>query len=242
MVLSSWCPSQHTHTLTMPISSTGLENFYVFLFPGWTDCCFTNRNLHIGWSRYSNGGCHESWEILRIFPILLKWQWPCKVANSSGPTRIYCSNYPSIGEYCPIALAGSATRWIYSFDTNIMQQWCVFYAQDIFQPNIRRRDTYSWDGLIHLGDWMKSWPFPPSLAWQSFSHQLQPGMMCGLATVVLSPHTLLEQIQRVYFKYLPLLNVNCHIDLLWRLIPERYQGLGMANYALVSLALKLSFL
>ncbi len=91
-------------------------------------------------------------------------------------------------------------------------------------------------------NWMKSPPLPPSLAWQCFTHQLQPGMMWGLATVVLSPHKLLEQFQRVYFKCLPLVNVSCHIDLLWRLIPERYQGLGMANYALVSLASNLSFL
>ncbi len=66
--------------------------------------------------------------------------------------------------------------------------------------------------------------------------------MWGIATVVMSPHKLLKQFQGVYFRCLPLLNVNCHIDLLWRLIPEEYQGLGMANYALVSLASKLSFL
>ena len=36
--------------------------------------------------------------------------------------------------------------------------------------------------------------------------------------------------------------MNCHIELPWRLIPERYQGLGMANFALVSLASKLSYL
>ncbi len=36
--------------------------------------------------------------------------------------------------------------------------------------------------------------------------------------------------------------MNCHIDLPWRLILEQYQGLGMANYALVSLASKLSSL
>ena len=36
--------------------------------------------------------------------------------------------------------------------------------------------------------------------------------------------------------------MNCHIDLPWQLIPERYKGLGMVNYALVSLASKLSFL
>jgi hypothetical protein len=89
-------------------------------------------------------------------------------------------------------------------------------------------------------NWMKSCPLPSSLAWQSFTHQLQPGMMWDLATVVLSPHNFLEQFQRVYFKCLLLLNVNCHIYLPRRLIPERYQGLGMANYALVSLASKLS--
>jgi hypothetical protein len=35
--------------------------------------------------------------------------------------------------------------------------------------------------------------------------------------------------------------VNCHINLLWHLILEQYQGLQMTNYALISLASKLSF-
>jgi hypothetical protein len=91
-------------------------------------------------------------------------------------------------------------------------------------------------------DWIKSHPLPPDLAWKSFTHQLQPGMMWGIATVIMSPHKLMEQFQRVYFRCLPLLNMNCHIGVPWRLIPEQYQGLGMANYALVSLASKLSFL
>jgi hypothetical protein len=67
-------------------------------------------------------------------------------------------------------------------------------------------------------------------------------MMWGIATVVISPHKLLKQFQQVYFRCLLLLNVNCHIELPWRLIPEQYQGLGMANYALVSLASTLSYL
>jgi hypothetical protein len=91
-------------------------------------------------------------------------------------------------------------------------------------------------------DWIKSHSLPPDLAWKSLTHQLQPGMMSGSATVVMSPHRLLKQFQRVYFRCLPSLNMNCHIDLSWRLVPEQYQGLGMANYALVSLASKLSFL
>jgi hypothetical protein len=95
---------------------------------------------------------------------------------------------------------------------------------------------YTW------ADRIRSRSLSPDLAWKSFTHQLQPGMMWGIATVVMSPHRFLKQFQQVYFRCLPLLNVNCHIELSWRLIPEQYQGLGMANYALVPLASKLSYL
>jgi hypothetical protein len=67
-------------------------------------------------------------------------------------------------------------------------------------------------------------------------------MMWGIATIVMSPKRLMDLFQWVYFRCLPLLNVNCHIDLPWRTIPEQYQGLGMANYTLVSLSSKLSFI
>ncbi len=66
--------------------------------------------------------------------------------------------------------------------------------------------------------------------------------MWGIATIVMPPLKLLEQIKWVYFRYLPMFNVNCHINLPRQLIPEKYQGLGMANYALVSLSSKLSFI
>ncbi len=81
----------------------------------------------------------------------------------------------------------------------------------------------------------------PSRVCKSFIHQLQPGMMWELLPF-LSPQKLLKQFQWVYFQCLPHLNLNCHIELPWRLIPECYQGLGMANFALVFLALKLSCL
>ena len=67
-------------------------------------------------------------------------------------------------------------------------------------------------------------------------------MTWGIATVVLSPQKLFKQFQWVYFQCLPHLNVNCHIELPWRLIPECYQGLGMINFALITLTLKLSYL
>jgi hypothetical protein len=92
---------------------------------------------------------------------------------------------------------------------------------------------------FNWADRMTFCPLPHDLAWKSFTHLLQPGTMWGIATMVMPPLKLLEQIQRVYFRCLPMLNVNCHINLPWQLIPEKYQGLGMANYALVSLSLKL---
>ena len=85
-------------------------------------------------------------------------------------------------------------------------------------------------------------PYGTILAWKSFNHQLQPGMTLGIATVVMPPQKLLVQFQWVYFKCLPSLNVNCHIKLSWRVIPERYQGLGLTNFALVLLSSKLSFI
>jgi hypothetical protein len=91
-------------------------------------------------------------------------------------------------------------------------------------------------------DWMRSRPLPQDLVWKSFNLQLQPGMTWGIATVVMPPQKLLAQIQWVYFRCLPSLNVNCHIELPWHLIPERCQGLSMANFALVSLSSKLTFL
>ncbi len=64
----------------------------------------------------------------------------------------------------------------------------------------------------------------------------------GIATVVMPPQKLLAQFHWVYFKCLPSLNITCHIELPWRLIPERYQGLGLTNFALVSLTSKLEFI
>ncbi len=105
--------------------------------------------------------------------------------------------------------------------------------------------THVWEMARKGYNWvdrMKSRPLPHDLAWRSFIHQLQPGMMWGIATVIMSPLKLLEQFQRVYFRCLPSLNVNQHIDLPWWLISERYQGLGLPNYALISLASKLSLI
>jgi hypothetical protein len=102
--------------------------------------------------------------------------------------------------------------------------------------NEMAKKGYNW------ADRMKSHLLPHDLAWKSFNHQLQLGMMWGIATVVMPPQKLLAQFQRVYFKCFPSLNVNCHIELPWHLISERYQGLGLTIFALVSLTSKLAFI
>jgi hypothetical protein len=79
--------------------------------------------------------------------------------------------------------------------------------------NKMAKKGYNW------ADRMKSRPLSDDLAWKSFNHQLQLGMTWGIATVVMHPQKLLAQFQRVYFKCLPSLNVNCHIELPWHLIP-----------------------
>jgi hypothetical protein len=102
--------------------------------------------------------------------------------------------------------------------------------------NEMAKKGYNW------ADCMKSHPPPHDLAWKSFNLQLQPGMTWGIATMVMPPQKLLAQFQQVYYKCLPRLNVNCHIELPWCLIPEQYQGLRMTNFALVSWTSKLAFI
>ncbi len=51
------------------------------------------------------------------------------------------------------------------------------------------KNGYTWVDRI------RSRPLSPDLAWKSFTHQLQPGMMWGIATIVMSPHRLLKQFQ-----------------------------------------------
>jgi hypothetical protein len=81
-----------------------------------------------------------------------------------------------------------------------------------------------------------------SEAWTSFTLQLYPGMSWGISTVVSSSHELFEATCPVYFKCLPLLGVQRHIELPWCTLPESYQGNGMPNFVLHSLASKLQLI
>jgi hypothetical protein len=88
-------------------------------------------------------------------------------------------------------------------------------------------------------DKLNAHPLPPSVAWISFSFQLCPGMLWGITTVVLSSQELYQATRIVFFWCLPLLGVQQHIELPWRTLPEMYQGIGLPNFALISLAAKL---
>jgi len=88
-------------------------------------------------------------------------------------------------------------------------------------------------------DRLSSRPLRVSDAWVSFNCQLLPGMAWGLVTVVLDPVALSDEIRKVYYKILPFLGVRRNIDLPWRLIPVRFQGLGLPNFVVWALAAKL---
>jgi hypothetical protein len=183
--------------------------------------------------------------MLCIFPILLVRPWPCKKLQTfwALPESITPIIFP-LGNIAPSHLRAPLLDGSMAPIPTIRSHDASLMLGIYFGPTSGGGThicEMAWKGFI-WANWMKSQPLPPSLAWQGFTHQLQPGMIWGLATVILSPHKLLEQLQRVYFKCLPFLNVNFDIDLPRHLIPEQYQGLGMENYALMSLASKLSFL
>jgi hypothetical protein len=67
-------------------------------------------------------------------------------------------------------------------------------------------------------------------------------MTWRLATVVLSARELFAATRPMYFKCLPLLGVQSHIELPWRTLPEAYQGIGLPNFGLHALAAKLQFI
>ena len=91
-------------------------------------------------------------------------------------------------------------------------------------------------------DCLHSKPLQHADAWTSFTLQLYPGMVWGITTVVLSSRELNLALKPVYYRCLPFLGVQRHIELPWRMLPEKYQGLGLPNFSLVSLASKLQFI
>jgi len=94
-------------------------------------------------------------------------------------------------------------------------------------------------------DWvdkLKTRPLHKRDAWLSLFIQLYPAMAYGLASAVISPKKLDMLIQGVYYKVLPLLGINRCITLAWRLLSERFQGLGLPNFIVDCFAAKIYFM
>jgi hypothetical protein len=95
---------------------------------------------------------------------------------------------------------------------------------------------------IDWGDQLYSRLLPHPEAWMSFTLQLFPGMSWGISTIVLSPCKFFLATKPVYYKCLTLLEVQCYIELPWQTLPKAFQGIGLPNFALLSLALKLQLI
>jgi hypothetical protein len=98
------------------------------------------------------------------------------------------------------------------------------------------RKGFIWADKLHYC------PLPPSEAWVSFTLQLCPGMLWGIAMVVQSQHELYQATQPVFFQCLPLIGVQKHIKLPWQTLPEMYQGIGLPNFTLILLVAKLQYI
>ena len=67
-------------------------------------------------------------------------------------------------------------------------------------------------------------------------------MTWGLVAVIMEPKKLKELMCGLYYRLLPHLGVNRCITTPCRMLPEMYQGLGLPNFLVLSLASKVSFL
>ena len=65
---------------------------------------------------------------------------------------------------------------------------------------------------------------------------LMPAMVFGLETVIMLPKKMEKLMQNLYFRFLPILGVNRHITKGWRMLPERYHGLGLPNFVVLYFA------
>ena len=57
----------------------------------------------------------------------------------------------------------------------------------------------------------------------------------------MTPGKMDKLMQSLNFQILPYLGIHRHINKKWRMLPERYQRLGLPNFVVWSLAVKISF-
>jgi hypothetical protein len=77
--------------------------------------------------------------------------------------------------------------------------------------------------------------------WHSLHTQLFPSVRYGLIPFMTPPAVLEEAFMDIYYRLLPLLNVNRNIMSDWRWLPQSFQGLGLPNMGLKKLSLMLQY-
>ena len=85
-------------------------------------------------------------------------------------------------------------------------------------------------------------PLPSRDAWFSFNLQLYPGIKWGLVNTMMAPEKMEKMVQDLYFSILPLLGVNRNITKEYRMLPERFGGLGLPDFVLTCFASKVHFM
>jgi hypothetical protein len=107
------------------------------------------------------------------------------------------------------------------------------------------------DGYAHLAkmlskcqEWeesIRSSTLPYRDRWHSLYTQLFPSVRYGLIPLMTPPAVLEEAFMDVYYRLLPLLNVNRNITSDWRWLPQTFQGLGLPNMGIEKLSLMLQY-
>ena len=82
----------------------------------------------------------------------------------------------------------------------------------------------------------------PRKVWMRFFAQILPGINWGSVATVLKPEALQKAYQRFYYQILPILGVNRNMATEWRMLPERYQGLGLPDFEVHAFSNKIHFL
>jgi hypothetical protein len=67
-------------------------------------------------------------------------------------------------------------------------------------------------------------------------------MSWGISTIILSPRKLYLATKPVDYRCLPLLSAQRYIELPWQTLSKVYQGIGLPNFALLSLASKVQLI
>ena len=64
-------------------------------------------------------------------------------------------------------------------------------------------------------------------------------MTWGLATITMTHKKMEKLMQSLYYRVIPLLGINRNIAKGWRMLPERFHGLGLPNFVINFLTEKL---